>query len=388
MKYNFIYIGIQNEIKDHFNTIFENKLTAFENYKDVSNWQERNKKDLNILFYEKGIPKKDEKEIAYLRKMLLNSYIVLITSQLSTEESRFYLKYGINDTVQPNVEKKRLIDGLEFIIKRHKLLFSKQTNKVELNSFHLPLWKRLFDILFASIAILFLSPILIVVAIAIRMESKGTIIYKAKRVGSNYHVFDFLKFRSMYVGAENHLKKFDNLNQYKSEEKKEETAIPLFSNDMPIDGNLLIGDDFLVGDDFTIPEKEYIDKKSSEKKNAFVKIEKDPRITKIGHFIRKYSIDELPQLINILIGDMSIVGNRPLPLYEAELLTSDEYIDRFMAPAGLTGLWQVEKRGSSGKLSAEERKLLDIKYAKTFSFWMDIKIIIKTVSAFIQKEDV
>ena len=85
---------------------------------------------------------------------------------------------------------------------------------------------------------------------------------------------------------------------------------------------------------------------------------------------------------------MSIVGNRPLPLYEAEMLTSDEYIDRFMAPAGLTGLWQVEKRGDSGKLSAEERKLLDIKYAKKFSFMLDTKIILKTFTAFIQKENV
>ena len=111
-------------------------------------------------------------------------------------------------------------------------------------------------------------------------------------------------------------------------------------------------------------------------------------VTKIGHIIRKYSIDELPQLFNILNGDMSIVGNRPLPVYEAELLTSDEYIQRFMAPAGLTGLWQVEKRGNSGSMSAEERKQLDIKYAHTFSFWLDMKIIIKTFTAFVQKEDV
>ena len=85
---------------------------------------------------------------------------------------------------------------------------------------------------------------------------------------------------------------------------------------------------------------------------------------------------------------MSIVGNRPLPLYEAELLTTDEYIERFMAPSGLTGLWQVEKRGDAGKLSAEERKQLDIKYAQNYSFWMDIKIILKTITAFIQKENV
>ena len=85
---------------------------------------------------------------------------------------------------------------------------------------------------------------------------------------------------------------------------------------------------------------------------------------------------------------MSVVGNRPLPLYEAELLTNDEYIQRFMAPAGLTGLWQVEKRGEAGKLSAEERKMLDIRYAKEFTFLMDVKIIFKTFTAFIQKENV
>ena len=150
------------------------------------------------------------------------------------------------------------------------------------------------------------------------------------------------------------------------------------------------GDDdmILVSDECFIQEQDYLEQRNNEQKNSFVKLENDPRITKVGHFIRKYSIDELPQLFNILKGDMSIVGNRPLPLYEAELLTKDDYIDRFMAPAGLTGLWQVEKRGDAGKLSAEERKQLDIKYAQNYSFWMDIKIILKTITAFIQKENV
>ena len=126
----------------------------------------------------------------------------------------------------------------------------------------------------------------------------------------------------------------------------------------------------------------------NEMNGLMFKMEDDPRVTKVGKFIRKTSIDELPQLFNILRGDMSVVGNRPLPLYEAERLTSDEYIERFMCPSGLTGLWQVEKRGQAGKLSPEQRKQLDIEYARKMSPWFDLKIILRTLTAFIQKENV
>lgn len=109
-------------------------------------------------------------------------------------------------------------------------------------------------------------------------------------------------------------------------------------------------------------------------------------MTKVGRILRKYSIDELPQLFNTLFGDMSIVGNRPLPLYEAEMLTTDDSVERFMAPAGITGLWQVEKRGDNGSMSDQERINFDIDYAKNYSVWMDVKILFKTFSAFIQKQ--
>jgi lipopolysaccharide/colanic/teichoic acid biosynthesis glycosyltransferase len=134
-------------------------------------------------------------------------------------------------------------------------------------------------------------------------------------------------------------------------------------------------------------------KEVSETKSAFVKIKDDPRITRVGKFIRNTSIDELPQLINVLKGDMSIVGNRPLPVYEAELLTEDALSKRFLAPAGITGLWQVELRGKGGVMSEDERKRLDNEYADHFkdgnySFWYDLKLILRTIPAMFQKDSV
>ena len=123
------------------------------------------------------------------------------------------------------------------------------------------------------------------------------------------------------------------------------------------------------------------------KNSVFYKIKGDPRVTKVGTFIRKTSIDELPQLINVLKGDMSLVGNRPLPLYEAQQLTRDNWVARFNAPAGITGLWQISKRGKA-EMSEEERVELDVEYSKKHSFWYDLWILIRTVPVIFQEDDV
>ena len=165
--------------------------------------------------------------------------------------------------------------------------------------------------------------------------------YRSQRAGTNYQVFNFLKFRSMCVDADQQLDEYAHLNQYDTNE----------------DGP------------------------------SFSKIQNDPRVTLIGRFIRKTSLDELPQLINVLKGDMSIIGNRPLPLYEAEQLTTDGNSRRFIAPAGLTGLWQVSKRGKKD-MSIQDRIDLDIEYASEHSMMMDLKIVVKTLPAMIQEESV
>ena len=198
---------------------------------------------------------------------------------------------------------------------------------VSVTNRHYLMVKRMLDIILALLALIGIATPMLVVFLMVYIDDPGSVIFSQYRVGQGGRRFKLYKVRTMRQDSPKYMStsEVDDPNRY---------------------------------------------------------------ITRVGRILRRLSIDELPQLINILKGDMSIVGNRPLPLYEAELLTSDEHIDRFMGPAGLTGLWQVEKRGEAGKLSAEERKQLDIQYAKTFSFGLDIKIILKTVTAFVQKENV
>lgn len=386
---NILYIGKNQEYLSRFGQIEGINMIYAKNYQeaiDICSAETKTSK-YNLVLYEQGSINEDITNITKFRKKFYQGYVVLVTNGLSKEESMSYLKCGINDTIQPDITTEDLINKIALIKKRQELLYANdRKKKKEVKHFVLPVWKRTFDIIFASIALIVLSPLFIIIAIAIRLESKGSIIYKSKRVGTNYTIFDFLKFRSMFIDADKSLKEYTSQNQYKDDKENESHAQEITQEDL---GNLMIGDNgvMLISDDFVIPETEFSNLRNSEQSNAFVKIEKDPRVTKVGRILRKFSLDELPQLFNILKGDMSVVGNRPLPLYEAELLTNDDSIDRFMAPAGLTGLWQVEKRGDSGKLSAQERKELDLRYGKEFSFWYDIKIIFKTLTAFIQKGD-
>ena len=353
-----------------------------------------------IVFFERNVRSEDVTAITYLRKKCRNVYIILLTDNMSEEERSIYMNCGVNDTINKDASVTALNKKIQFISDRENILFDDEAPKYKILKFKIPVWKRLFDIVFSGLAIIILSPIFILTAIAIKLESKGPVLFKSKRVGTNYTIFDFLKFRSMYIDAEERLKDLSKTNnQYAEKEEEEEhktITAPLGAEaeqdmmDMGMESEMMISDEeiMLIGDDFVVAESDFNKQKEEEINNAFVKIENDPRVTKVGRFIRKYSIDELPQLFNILKGDMSIVGNRPLPLYEAEKLTADSSIDRFMAPAGLTGLWQVEERGKGGSMSAEERKQLDITYGQTYNFMLDMKIIFRTLFAFVQKENV
>lgn len=239
-------------------------------------------------------------------------------------------------------------------------------------STRLPVWKRAMDTAIALTALTLLAPLMLLVIIAIKCESRGPVLYISKRVGRDFKVFDFYKFRSMRVDADKLVDALKSQNQYGP-------AVDV--QNQPWSRVMLIDDSGFLN------EEEYKLRKKQEDGGTFLKIQKDPRITRIGAFIRNTSIDELPQLINVLKGDMSIVGNRPLPLYEAEKLTKDKVIGRFLAPAGITGLWQTEGRGQS-VVSEAERKSLDLEYATKFNIWMDIKILLKTAPSMIQRTTV
>ena len=391
-----IYIGNSDTTYSHFNDLLEGNLRRMtvdsvtakaltpppDGSVDASRrWE--------LFFIEAEEAGNVQRSMAVMKKACPGAYFVLLHHAGDDDNAAHYEAMGFNDMMPDDIckeEFRQRIYVINFVANKLRDVDVSGTGKLKL--FKLPLDIRVFDILFSLGALLVLSPLMIGVALAIRLESRGPIIYKSKRVGSNYKVFDFLKFRSMYADADRRIKELSKYNQYAAADAGKTAAE---TEKIGIDSSNIENADLsnmLIGDDYIIEEDKYLNSIVEEQKNAFVKFENDPRITRVGRFIRKYSIDELPQLFNVLRGDMSIVGNRPLPLYEAELLTNDEDALRFMAPAGLTGLWQVEKRGENVRLSAEERKQLDIKYARTYSLWLNIKIIFKTFTAFVQKGDV
>ena len=198
--------------------------------------------------------------------------------------------------------------------------------------------KRFLDVFLALLALTILSPVFLLIAVGIKLSSRGPVFYKSLRAGQGFRIFNFYKFRTMELHADTKIEALTHLNQYSSN----------------VPGPL------------------------------FFKMTNDPRITKFGRFLRNTSMDELPQLFNVIKGDMSLVGNRPLPLYEAATLTTNEFVERFMAPAGMTGLWQVKRRGRAD-MSIEERIKLDILYARRANLIYDLRIMASTPAALWQK---
>ena len=191
--------------------------------------------------------------------------------------------------------------------------------------------KRAMDLIGATILFTLLSPLFLLIMFLVKVTSRGPIIFRQRRIGFRCHEFGMYKFRTMYDGA--HLK-----------------------------------------------EKELAEKSGG----SFLKLKNDPRVTPIGRFLRKYSLDELPQLCNVLEGTMSLVGPRPLLVSDLDKLPRRSTLRRFATPPGITGLWQVCGRSSC---TEQKRLQLDREYVDRWSLGLDLKILFRTVSVVVTGRD-
>ncbi len=203
-----------------------------------------------------------------------------------------------------------------------------ETNKKKLYG----VTKRILDIILSIIGLIVLFPVLLIIAIAIKVDSKGSVLFKHKRIGKNGKEIYIYKFRTMIPNAE------EMINEFNEEQMKE------------------------------------------FKENY--KLKQDPRITRVGKFLRQTSLDEIPQILNIIKGELSIVGPRPVIMEEVEKYGANK--DKFLSiKPGLTGYWQVNGRSST---SYEERMKMELYYIDNRNLWLDVKLFFKTIISVIKKE--
>jgi lipopolysaccharide/colanic/teichoic acid biosynthesis glycosyltransferase len=195
--------------------------------------------------------------------------------------------------------------------------------------------KRLFDFLASLAALILLSPLMLILAILVYLDDPGKVFYGHLRIGKNGKPFKMWKFRSMYMNAD---KMIDQLTPAQA--------------------------------------KQYYTE---------FKIDNDPRITKIGNFLRKTSLDELPQLFNVLCNDMSLVGPRPLIESEIQTYYADMYDTLLAVKPGVTGYWQAYARNNATYQSGERQKM-EMYYVHNASLWLDIKILFKTIGSVLKKQ--
>lgn len=272
---------------------------------------------------------------------IINDHMIdrIIVSDSSLNQQELY--YLVHICEKMNVYLDQIPDLLSFASKRISLTEIDGIPLIGIKKVEFAHWdqiiKRTFDLFMSLIAILFLSPLFILISILIKIDSKGSVFFKQKRIGRGGKSFFFIKFRSMVKDAE-------------------------MKREVLSDAN--------------------------ETNGVLFKIKNDPRVTRIGKFIRKFSIDELPSLWNVLIGEMSLVGPRPLP-YSDLKKESESSNHRFWAEKraevlpGITGLWQI---GGRSKLEFEEMVKLEIYYVESWSLLLDLKIILKTIPVVLSGE--
>jgi exopolysaccharide biosynthesis polyprenyl glycosylphosphotransferase len=291
-------------------------ITSCSRETDICGWYEHNK-TIGTIFTE--MASIDENSIERI-------FSKLHTRIGETFDAEDVKKLKVSFHVFPEENKNYVINDGLFNINLYPDL-----SKPSLSRQATSLLKKLMDIVGSLFALLIFSPIFMIIAAAVKLTSEGPVFFKQERMGLNGETFTFLKFRSMYTNSDP--------NRHK---------------------------DYI---------KKYIGQGKAANAPGVYKLSNDPRITPFGNFIRKTSLDELPQFINVLKGDMSLVGPRPPIPYECELYDIWHRRRLLSVKPGITGLWQVTGRSST---NFDEMVRLDLKYINEWSLWLDVKLLLKT----------
>lgn len=262
-----------------------------------------------------------------------NLPVLYVSTHLTqAEQKELAASHIVDDIVHPIRDIFTIGERIEFLYKVKKGTAKKQAEagllKKKLYQAGSAVLKRAMDILISLALLVMLLPLMMAIAIWVSLDSRGPVFHNAYRAGKGYRVFKLYRFRTGKVGAARLVTSLSQINLFRDN-------------------------------------------------GAFLKACHNSGLTRAGKILRSTGLDHLPQLLNVLQGDMSIVGNRPLPLNEASVLTSDEFAERFNAPAGITGLWQV----NGMRDNEHERLSFDLEYAKHHSLWLDLKILLRTPKA-------
>jgi len=268
-----------------------------------------------------------------LEEILMHRVVDEVMIALPIKSCYAEIQQAIQVCERVGVESKYLADAFRCSLARPRFEQHSDAPVVSLKVVqddHRVLLKRIFDFTAALMGLIVLSPVMLAIALAVKLDSKGPVIFAQERYGRNKRRFKMLKFRTMVPNAEALQARLEDQN---------EAIGPVF------------------------------------------KIKDDPRITKVGKFLRKTSLDELPQLVNVLLGHMSLVGPRPLPVRDVQLFDQAWFMRRFSVAPGVTGLWQISGRSNLG---FDDWVTLDLKYIDDWSLVLDLKILAKTVPAVVR----
>ena len=310
--------GLQNrQQNDHMYEKIKSTLVSCSRETDIRGWYEHNKV-MGAIFTE--MSSVDEHSIEKIFRKLHS----MVSETLDAE---WVKKIKISFHIFPEENGNSSIDNGMFNIAFYPDLSKTNVSRQATSSI-----KKLVDITGSFFALMVFSPILMIIASAVKLTSDGPVFFKQERMGLNGEIFTFLKFRSMYTNSDHNRHK-DYIKKL-IKEGKDDTNAP-----------------------------------------GVYKLSNDPRITPLGSFLRKTSLDELPQFINVLKGEMSLVGPRPPIPYECELYDIWHRRRLLSVKPGITGLWQVNGRS---RTTFDEMVRLDLKYINEWSLWLDIKLLIKT----------